>query len=250
MTPESQSTRLRGDQSSRDAVVVQRYVYLLELGFSDKVIGRIFDHYSKGKTGIAPEVVDAKLAGLKERGFNNPRKMIESSPSILGLALDNIDAKLAGLEKRNFKNPHKMIESFPNVLSYSFNNIDRKLRLLNKLVSLYQLPYSANEMMEWSGFMFSTKIDKMIVLSRVLTEYQVSEDDLPKMATKLIFSNLENVLIALSRAEEKDDINALFKRITEIRAQGLDRQQKREIIREELDEFPKIARRYLRGYPQ
>ena len=214
MTPESQSTGLKGDQATRDAVVEQRRTYLSSLGFSDKGIERISSKYSK--TLITPEVIDAKIAGLKER---------------------------------NFKNPHKMIESSPNILSLAFNNIDRRLRLLNGLVNLYQLPYSSVEMMERGNFMFSTKIDKLLVLARVLKEYQVSEDDLPKTAIKLIFINLENVLVALSQAEEKDDINALFKRITEIKTQDLDRQQKREIIREELDKFPKIVRRYLKGYP-
>ena len=50
--------------------------------------------------GLAFDNIDAKIAGLKERGFTDPQKMIASLPAILGLAFDNIDAKIAGLKER------------------------------------------------------------------------------------------------------------------------------------------------------
>ena len=37
---------------------------------------------------------DAKINGLRKRGFANPQKLITSLPQILGLSFDNIDAKI------------------------------------------------------------------------------------------------------------------------------------------------------------
>ena len=40
------------------------------------------------------------------------------------------DAKIEGLKQRGFENPHKLITSLPAILGYGFENIDRKIRLL------------------------------------------------------------------------------------------------------------------------
>ena len=40
------------------------------------------------------EAYDKKIAGLTERGFKDPQKMITSLPAILSLSFDNIDRKL------------------------------------------------------------------------------------------------------------------------------------------------------------
>ncbi|OGZ12500.1 MAG: hypothetical protein A3D67_01730 [Candidatus Lloydbacteria bacterium RIFCSPHIGHO2_02_FULL_51_22] len=75
---------------------------------------------------------DRKIRGLTERGFKDPRKMIASSPQILGLSLENIDEKIRGLTERGFKDPRKMIATFPQILGYSLENIDRKIRGLTE----------------------------------------------------------------------------------------------------------------------
>ena len=79
------------------------------------------------------EAYDKKIAGLTERGFKDPQKMITSLPAILSLSFDNIDEKIAGLTERGFKDPQKMITSLPAILSLSFDNIDRKLLLCRRL---------------------------------------------------------------------------------------------------------------------
>jgi mTERF len=80
--------------------------------------------------GLAFENVDNKIEGLRQRGFDNPHKLITSSPAILGYGFENIDAKIEGLRQRGFDNPHKLITSSPQILGYGFENIDRKIRLL------------------------------------------------------------------------------------------------------------------------
>jgi hypothetical protein len=67
----------------------ERYQQLIDLGFSKDWIDEVTLHH--------PALYDnpkAKIEGLRERGFENPTKLITSLPAILGYAFDNIDAKI------------------------------------------------------------------------------------------------------------------------------------------------------------
>ncbi|RJQ24769.1 hypothetical protein C4577_07095 [Candidatus Parcubacteria bacterium] len=213
--------------------------------------------------GYAFENIDAKLAGLGERGFGNPKKMIESLPAILNYTFKNIDAKLAGLRERGFGNPNKMIESSPTILCYTFKNIDRRLHLFSKLIRLYNLPFDPTELMERDSSLFSNKIDKLMVLVRILRDYKVTLPDLNeevmneevisrlvKLISRLVKLNVEDTLVALSVPHDKNEsILGLIHRTSSIRKQKLPKDIKRQIIQASLDEASKIKSRYFRGYP-
>ncbi len=68
--------------------LIKREECLLSCGFSKKMVEKLKDTrpslYKK-------EVIDSKIAGLKERGFSNPQKIIETLPAIFGYRFDNID---------------------------------------------------------------------------------------------------------------------------------------------------------------
>jgi hypothetical protein len=79
----------------------ERYQQFLDLGFSKEWLDDLTAHH--------PSLHDnpkAKIDGLRDRGFENPVKLITTSPPILGLAFENIDAKIEGLRSRGFDNPH------------------------------------------------------------------------------------------------------------------------------------------------
>lgn len=101
--------------------IVRRKRHLEELGFEADTIEALFDISG---TLQPTETVDEKVAGLRERGFADPVKMITSSPAILGLAIDNIDAKLA-LARRasHWIDGKAFIEGWPIVLSYNLKRI-------------------------------------------------------------------------------------------------------------------------------
>jgi len=103
----------------------ERYQQLLDAGFPKEWIDELTLHH--------PALYDnakAKIEGLRERGFDNPHKLITSLPAILGYGFENIDAKIEGLRQRGFDNPHKLITTSPAILGYGSENIDRKIRLL------------------------------------------------------------------------------------------------------------------------
>ena len=102
---------------------------LKERGFQDPVKMIIS---SPQILGYAIENIDGKIRALRERGFQDPVKMITAMPRILGLAIENIDGKIRALKERGFQDPVKMISSFPAILSLAIENIDGKIRALRE----------------------------------------------------------------------------------------------------------------------
>ncbi|MBI2051896.1 hypothetical protein HYT33_04000, partial [Candidatus Roizmanbacteria bacterium] len=96
----------RGEPELRADELRRRKVHLLETGFPGVWVEKLAQ---LRPTLYSPHVVDEHIAGLQQRGFRNPRKMIETLPPILGYAFENIDAKLEGLQQRGFRNPTKMV---------------------------------------------------------------------------------------------------------------------------------------------
>ena len=166
------------------------------------------------------------------------------------VALEN---HIEDLKTRGFSNPIKMIESSPTILGYNLEeNIKRRVKLLSRLITLYQLPFSAISLMEQDSFLFSSKIDKILVLVRILREYKVMRYELTdKVMNQLLHTNLECTLIALdSPSHPNEKIEDLIRRSKSISRQKLPREEKRRIIKDGLAEFEKIKTRYFKGYPE
>ncbi len=195
--------------------ISRRRSSFLSIGFSESWIDSLQE---SRPTLYAPEIVRGHIDGLSQRGFSNPHKMIESSPAILG---------------------------------YAFENIDRRLKMFNRLISHYGLQFDAIELMEGNYFLFSSKIDKLWTLTRILAEFQLRPDDVTsKLIRNIVSSNLEDVLVALKNKPHGEEIVEFMRRVRTIKKQKIPKVEKRQIIKDELAGFDKVKRRYFRGYPQ
>jgi len=198
--------------------------------------------------GYGWENIDGKIEGLKERGFKDPVKIITSLPTVLGLGWENIDGKIEGLKERGFKDPVKMITSLPTVLSYSWENIDGKIKMLRRLIAIYGLSFTATEAIEKNLSLLGTKIDKLWVLARITRETAESPEQIDhKLINKLLFSNLENVILA-SRTRAGMAIREVITESKRIKKQGMSKTKKRERIAN-LPANDKVKQRYFMGYP-
>ena len=240
--------RFPGEEQIKADEIIKRGQYLVSLGFTPAWVSTLQE---SRPTLFAPVVVEAHLMGLRERGFGNPNKMVESSPAILGLAFENIDAKLAGLRERGFGNPNKMVESSPAILGLAFENIDRRIRLFSKLNHLYELSFKPTELMEQESALFSSKLDKLLTLTRVLWEYQVTPPELDeKVISRIVRLNLEDLLVALSMEHPQDEaILDLVNRAIKVKREKLPKDEKRGVIAKS-KVHDKIKGRYFRGYPE
>jgi len=177
--------------------------------------------------------------------------LVEVRPTLF--APEFVNNHITGLTELGFTNPNKMIESFPAILSYSLEeNIKRRIKLIDKLIQLYQLPFSATSLVEQDPFLFSSKIDKILVLVRILREYKVRPPaPNTNIMRSLLHLNLESVLVALNESpKEHETIKDFIKRARSVHRQKLPKEQKRQIIEQGLSEFEKIKSRYLKGYPK
>ena len=220
---------------------------LLDAGFSREWI----DDFKKLRPALyAAEKIDAKIEGLKQRGFSDPQKMITSDPQILDLGFENIDAKIEGLKQRGFSDPQKMITSSPEILGYGFENIDEKIEYLNRVIRTYKLPLSPISLIENILSILGTKMEKLKVLTRVLRRCDVEKEKISeKIIRKIIFSNLEDVLVAVQELDrEKEYISQFLKRVDSIKKRKISKEKKRETIKIIPDE--KIKRTYFRGYSE
>ena len=89
------------------------------------------------------ENIDAKIAGLRDRGFDNPHKLITSLPAILGLAFDNIDRKIRLLYLLHGDRAKAIseLQALPNLLGYKWRRLLFAVRAshpdgLRKLIAL------------------------------------------------------------------------------------------------------------------
>ncbi len=181
-----------------------------------------------------------------------PVRLIERNPRLFGYALETLDAKLEGLQERGFDNPIRLIEGAPSIFGLSLENIDNRIKLFDKLLSFYGLSFSASELMEKVPVLFSTKIDKIMVLVRVLREFKVPVEDLGKgLFNRLLYFNLEDVLVALKETSpESETIGDLSRRVRQVKKRKLSKKEKREMIKDDLDMVEKIKKRYFKGYPE
>ena len=165
------------------------------------------------------ENIDRKIAGLKERGFKNPIRVITSLPTILGLAFENIDSKIYGLRERGFKNPIKMIASSPSILGLTFENIDQKIKYLQRVGNLYKI--DSLILIEAVPSVFGCSIKKIGLTVYILYRYCKTVPSVSTMRCalfcpiqKLILTSLENkdltinelIKISRKRNESMSDV--------------------------------------------
>lgn len=204
--------------------------------------------------GHNTDEVDQKITDLKNRGFSNPKEMIRDFLPVLDYDSDNIDQKINDLKKLGFINPQKMIEDNPRILSYSLKkNIKPKIRLLNSLNKTYNLNLDPLNTIESNLAILGTKFEKLVVIVRVLRDYQPSPEDIQKKISGLYATNLESLLVAYSQKQPNDTFNNLIRRTRNIQKQKLTKEYKRELIKDFFTKNPvayKIYRDYLKGYPE
>ncbi len=111
----------------------------------------------------------------------------------------------------------------PQIFGYSFDNIDKKIKIISRFINLYNISLSPISLMENILSLFSSKMDKLIVLARVFKKYIIQPSEISeKLIRKLIFCNIEDVLVALAETETKNEtIWDFIKRVDLIKKQKI-----------------------------
>ena len=181
--------------------------------------------------------------GLSEKTIE---KIPQTKPPLY--SKDTVNNTIQGLKDRGFANPEKMIATLPPVLNLSFENIDGKIKMLDKLINLYKLDFTPVEIIEVNYSIFSSKIDKLWVLARIIREHAESAGEVDnKLFRNLLFSNLESVVLA-SRTKEGLSLDEILAEAKIIKRDLPSPEEKRELI-SQLPESDLVKKRFERGYP-
>jgi hypothetical protein len=160
---------------------------------------------------------------------------------------ESLQNKIKWLKERGFKDPMKIISYYPAILGYWFDNIDDKIKLLNKIIKLYKLNFTAIEAIENNLNILGSKIDKLWVLVRIIKEIAKNSTEVNnQLIYKLIFSNVEEVILA-SRSKVNLTLNDLLLKTKNIKKEKISKDKKYDLILK-LPEKDKVRIRYFRGY--
>lgn len=203
------------------------------------------------------ENIQYKLQQLKLLGYTDPVHMIEQQASIVSLSIENVQNKLTKLGLLGFANPISLSERYPVVLSLSSENINRRVQLFTRLIHIFDSPIDPTELMEQETALFGTKIDKLLVLTRIARDsIQTAAEIDKKLIHDILFANLEDVLLALEYIGEVQDtshpdytIQNLVRISKDIKKQQLPKDTKRRQIADSTYLDTKTKRRYFKGYP-
>ena len=245
---ESTDLRTIKDEELKEVVISEREDFLKEIGFQPEDIENIYSEY---ETLLKEDVVIEAIENLTKKGFNDPIKMISTFPPILGYSFENIDNKIKGLEERGFQDPIKMISTLPPILGYSFENIDKKLHLFNSIISKYSLNFSATSLIEYFPSALGNKMDKLYVVTRIMTDIYDNNNDVDeKTIFKILINNIENILIAHSELNKPINEKIFYEKLKEVKKRKYTKEEKREILSliEEGHRSHKAVDRYFRGY--
>ena len=192
--------------------------------------------------------IDNTITNLYERGFINPISLIERMPKVLDYSIENIDDKIKGLKTRGFTDPIHLIESTPSIISLSLNNIDAKIEVLERLNKLYKLDLNPIKVIEQNTTLISTKLEKILIIARILREYNPTADEIKAKINPLYTTNLESMILSYTQKKPDDTISNLIYNAREIQSQKFSNIEKRESITnifENQEEPNKIYRDYI-----
>ena len=206
---------------------------------------------------LSPENISDKLNELLNLGFNDPVRLIEKMPAILGYTPEKNQNKLVLLGNLGFNDPIRLIEKMPAILGYSSENIKRRVSLFGKLANLYNPLINPVVLMEQEAAMFGAKTDKLLVLTRIAKNSLNDPSEINvKLIHDMIFTNLEDMMLALSEIGEEQHNTGprytsqdLIARAKQIKAQKIPKDEKRAEIEKAEYIDPKVKQRYFKGYP-
>ena len=164
-----------------------------------------------------------------------------------GFSADWVQATLAGLRERGFADPVKLITSLPPVLGYGFENIDEKIKILDRCFTQYAIPLDAQDTLTTLPTILGTKNDKIWTIAKILRAHSQSGDEITMAVLNTCLFTALPLLLLAHHEYPSADIKTLIQK-----ARGLKKAVPKDAIPTRLAEHSvandKTHRRYLRGY--
>lgn len=235
--------------ANRPSKIKGKIDHLTSMGFKDPNV--IYEKFPN-LMSLSEDNIDRKVIDLKTMGFRSPQMLIEKWPATLAFASESVEKRLSLLQELGFLNPVHLVEKYPQVLGRNEDSIIERVRFMESWASNLRLKVSAQELMIANTNLFSSKIDKIMLIGRSIAESEDRPEEITaNVINGLTIANIENLLVALHKVRKQGSYTArkLLKEAREVRKEGFDEAMRRKIITTSpyLDEAVKDI--YSRSYP-
>lgn len=220
---------------SRDKIL-RRFSFLEEMGFDDSA--KMVKKYP-GILGLTSELLVSKIGFLKDAGISKPIKVIEVSPDILTMNKASLAKKIESL-RETFPNLDisDLIMKFKKVLTYNPDKIAKNKELIDRIINLHHANISSEELVLYFPQILSYSSDRLILVARIMNEYEINANDIKKTIVGLVSNDIENVMAAFVESQKDKDkdknIHNLMKKINEVKKSNITKEEKRIIIDKDL----------------
>ena len=223
--------------------VQRRFSFLKELGFEDpsKMI-----KMNPGILGYTSESLVGKIGFLKDAGISEPLKVVEVASDLLSMDKEVLLERMDFL-KKTFPSLDisELVMKFKKILTYPMDAIADRKKLVDRIFDLYGVNLKTEDLVLYFPAIFSYSSDRVIIIARIMNEYEINQVDVKKTIVKLISKNLDAVIVAFAESQKacEKNIDELFKRVNATIKSDLSDEAKEEIIDNDLSD-EKIILKY------
>lgn len=227
---------------SRDKIL-RRFSFLKEIGFADSA--KMVRKYP-GILGFTSESLISKIGFLKDVGISKPLEVVEVSPDILTMSKSSLEKKIESL-KETFPNldVSDLIMKFKKILTYNPDKLAKNKELIDRIINLHHANISSEELVLYFPQILSYSSDRLILVARIMSEYEISVDDIKKTIVGLVANDIESVMAAFVESQKNKDknIHNLMKKIGEVKKSDITKEEKRSVIDRDLSK-EKVRSKY------
>ncbi len=203
--------------------------------------------------GVTTETFNSVYGCLLELGFENPINLMEKCPSLTKLSPKTIAERVQWFTDNGFESPHALIEKHLILIKYSpEGNLQIKMKVMSRLMQLYQLNITVQDVIEYTPAIVGYKTEKFIILARVLREVYNQNTAITKSVISSFFiKNIETVLLTLFNGNTNNDPVRFHRNLRKLQRRNIPKEVKREQLLEIFKKDPQnsLLRSYFAAYP-
>ncbi len=180
------------------------------------------------------EKIKVKFEQLKNLGFNDILKILSPQTSIIGLDIEeNVGAKLNQLSDWEVENPALFLEKSPSNISRSIDTMRENYQIVKKICKENNLSIKPLDVIEYTKPILGTQAEKLEIINIILKRYPPEETTANSDIHKLVFANIESIIIAYLSMDPRDNVSKFyFQNYNEFQKEKISEQEKQIKLKE------------------
>ena len=104
--------------------------------------------------------------------------------------------------------------------------------MIDRIINLHHANISSEELVLYFPQILSYSSDRLILVARIMSEYEISVDDIKKTIVGLVANDIESVMAAFVESQKNKDknIHNLMKKIGEVKKSDITKKKKNGVL--------------------